>query len=954
VTADRDAHELPRLADLDSDYEIVRELGRGGMAVVYLAMERQLGRRVAIKVIRASYLEDEQAAARLEREAQTVARLQHPNIVMLYGIRRLRDHSLALVMQYVPGGTLESEIRAWSPLPLDRVEQILTDMGGALSYAHHNRIVHRDIKPANIYVDDETGSARLSDFGIARPWDATQGLTLPGMAIGTPAYMSPEQIDGRSLDGRSDLYSLGLVAYEMLTGCRPWAGENLFSIVYKQKHETLPDLDTLRPGLPGRLRYALHGMLRKDREERWNNADEFLTVLRGEVPLPTRWGGAAANPESAIGAALLPGSETVPYRRDVLTTPPSNPRSDGGLFVPPDTSPPEQAAAKSTQDPNPAGPDAEDILAKVVGLLEAQAPGPGRPSVPIDDITREYVKPFAWIRRGSAIAAAAIVFLILISAGQFLMSKRGGPDDTSRTNTVPVEPEVGVGLSPVAVPSTRPPLARAINASLYGLAGDTVYEPLVLKVQDQAGKPVAGVAVRFEISKGEGQVEPATTVTDTAGTARTRWFLRTPGLHVLIASVPELALNTTFQAQAFPRPPAPVAPALPVARAPTPEPEATSSSNAKAVEEQGAPAERARTQPNSPAVTRLPIRSGVSAGGTHTCVLNGEGVAVCWGGNDRGQLGDGSASRKNGVVAVAAAEPLSVLSTGVSHTCGVSVSGVAYCWGSNSAGQLGDGTRADRVQPTRLASVVPIVRVFAGMSHSCGLDADGRLYCWGENTDGQLGDGTHSDRTEPVRVAGAHAFRSVALGWAHTCALTRDGTAFCWGRNEAGELGDGSNADQSRPAPVSGGSRFTSIAAGSRHTCGLTANGSVHCWGENSQGQLGNDVTEDSRVPVVVPSIELADTIALGSVHSCALTRDGTAYCWGGNTYGQLGGGTTQSRLRPAPVAGAQRFRSLSTSGAHTCGVTAGASFCWGYNINGQLGDGTRVNQTRPVTVIRR
>src|SRR5690606_7622060 len=122
-------------------------------------------------------------------------------------------------------------------LPFDMVERILIDIGRALAYAQRHRIVHRDIKPENVYLDEETGIARLSDFGIARPWDAESGLTLPGMAIGTPAYMAPEQIDGGVLDGRSDLYSLGLVGYEMLTGTPPWAGESLFSMIYKQRNE---------------------------------------------------------------------------------------------------------------------------------------------------------------------------------------------------------------------------------------------------------------------------------------------------------------------------------------------------------------------------------------------------------------------------------------------------------------------------------------------------------------------------------------------------------------------------------------------------------------------------------------------------------------------------------------------------------------------------------------------
>jgi hypothetical protein len=306
VKPDLESHDLPRFADLEAEYEILRELGRGGTAVVYLARERELGRPVAIKVIRATYIEDEEAAARLVREARTVGSLQHPNIVMLYGTRRLRDNSLALIMQYVRGRTLKRDVQANGPLPFDRIQQILTDLGRALACAQRHRIVH---------LDDETGIARLSDFGIARPWDADQSLTLPGMAIGTPAYMSPEQIDGIVLDGRSDLYSLGLVGYEMLTGRSPWAGESLFGMIYKQKHETLAPLKELRPGIPLTLCRAVEGTLHKDRDQRWIDAEAFLAALSGELAVP-EWRTANEPAAAAPAPAQHAGdSETIQYRR---------------------------------------------------------------------------------------------------------------------------------------------------------------------------------------------------------------------------------------------------------------------------------------------------------------------------------------------------------------------------------------------------------------------------------------------------------------------------------------------------------------------------------------------------------------------------------------------------------------------------------------------------------------
>ena len=993
--------DLPRFAELDAEYEILRELGRGGTAVVYLARERELGRRVAIKVIRATYIEDEDAAARLVREARTVASLQHPNIVMLHGTRRLLDNSLALIMQYVPGRTLKSEVLATGPLPFDRIQQILTDVGRALACAQRHRIVHRDIKPENVYLDEWTGIARLSDFGIARPWDAEQGLTLPGMAIGTPAYMSPEQIDGGVLDGRSDLYSLGLVGYEMLTGQAPWAGEGLFSMIYKQKHESLPPLDVLRPGIPFMLRRALEGALHKNREDRWLGAQEFLEALTGklEAPPPVVVAESESAPQVATPSSNQP---TIQYRRPEVTpvTVPAPPLRAEVIPARPvepvlyEDEPPQLFHQEE---------DADAYELDEFTELDGFEPSTDRPN-----------------RRRALLVT--VVPAILLGLVLMVLVKQGGGDDTlpsgltssARAQSPPL-PTGNTQSNDTQSNDTQTKAATDLVPALAwkrsgdrqeGVAGDTLAKPLLLQVEDASGRPVPGVPVQFAVTAGQGAVVPRNAVTDASGIAEARWLLRQSGPHTLSATVAQLNGRTVeFSARAESRPPANITQVSPtelkgaagtalasplVVRVTddrgdpvngaavtfsvrsgqgqiSPGEALTGRDGTVRVEwvlGQGAAQEAVATLPDLPsaravfratvAQPELPVvRRAVAVGGTHTCALSADGDADCWGANDKGQLGDGSASRRNGTVRVAAPEPLASLSAGGSHTCGVSVTGKVLCWGTNSAGQLGDGTRGDRAQPARLATEAQITRVFAGMSHTCGLDAAGRLYCWGQNTHGQLGDGTRTDRPAPVSISGSRTFRTVSLGWAHTCALATDGAAYCWGRNTSGELGDGSTIGRPEPAPVDGGARFAAIAAGNAHTCGLTTTGSVLCWGSNAYGQLGNNTTEDSTAPVVVQPTDFFSAIALGSNHTCALTRDGSARCWGRNTYGQLGDGSVENRLWPTPVTGGLRFSTVNASGAHTCGTTAGTTYCWGFNSEGQLGNGTRTNQTRPVVVNR-
>ena len=308
------------LSELERDYIVKRELGKGGMGSVFLARHRTAGHDVAIKVISNKYIADADALSRFEREARLMARIRHPNIVHQYELRRLHAGHVALVMQYVRGESLITILRRRGKLRFDECSQILRDIGLALEHAHANGIIHRDVKPHNILIDADKGSALLSDFGIAKATQGDAEVTATGMAIGTPAYMAPEQIDNAAVDGRADLYSLGVVGWEMLSGKRAWEGESLFGIIYKQKHQDLAPLTLLRPDTPQRLLLALEGALEKDPARRWSSASEFVEQLREDTPtnaMLRRREAAGALLSTGETAAEPPsaGAATIPFRR---------------------------------------------------------------------------------------------------------------------------------------------------------------------------------------------------------------------------------------------------------------------------------------------------------------------------------------------------------------------------------------------------------------------------------------------------------------------------------------------------------------------------------------------------------------------------------------------------------------------------------------------------------------
>src|SRR5437016_6140560 len=271
------------------EYEVLAELGRGGMATVYLAHDLALDRKVAIKVLApALLLMGEGMVERFKREARTAAALSHPHIIPIYAVKE-SEHVLYFVMKYVQGRALDTVIRDVGTLPIPMVQTILAQVGDALGYAHRHGVIHRDIKSANIMLDED-GRAVVTDFGIAKVVQA-EGLTMTGVTVGTPTYMSPEQCATRDVTGASDQYSLGVVAYEMLTGRLPFLGESTMAVMYAHFNERPRPVAELRPDCPPNLSAGVMRMLEKDPARRWPSMDDIVAVcgrpsLRHDDPVP--------------------------------------------------------------------------------------------------------------------------------------------------------------------------------------------------------------------------------------------------------------------------------------------------------------------------------------------------------------------------------------------------------------------------------------------------------------------------------------------------------------------------------------------------------------------------------------------------------------------------------------------------------------------------------------------
>ncbi len=448
--AEPGGREFPReLTGRIGKYQILRPLGRGAMGHVYVAHDTVLDRDVALKVMVAQIADDPELKQRFEREARAIAKMTHPNVVTVFDLGNHTDGSPYIAMELLRGLDLQKAMRQ-TPLPLERKVAIIVQVLAGLGQAHQAGIVHRDIKPANIFIRED-GSVKIMDFGVARL--TTASLTGTGNIVGTADYMSPEQVQGAKVDGRSDLFSVGCLLFELLAGRRPFHAESLMAIFYKITHEEA-DFSLIPAGPAEGLPPVLRKALSRDAAERYQTASEFASDLRSWLRTHA----------PAADAALAEAGPTVVNGPASLT--PTGVTVD---LAQPRTGPIGRRTAAATRATGP-----------TVHEPSASRPGVRRTPLPARRARRG--------RHGLAPWLALASLLVIAGAGAFLWWNRASLASWSRTSLAPRGP------SPSAAPSPLAPAASASPLTAPPVTAATLAPPPVTAAPQPTFAPAEGRA----------------------------------------------------------------------------------------------------------------------------------------------------------------------------------------------------------------------------------------------------------------------------------------------------------------------------------------------------------------------------------------------------------------------------------------------------------------------------
>jgi serine/threonine protein kinase/alpha-tubulin suppressor-like RCC1 family protein/uncharacterized protein YjdB len=991
------------------EYDIAGELGRGGMATVFLAHEIALDRKVAIKVMSPALLSSGKGMAdRFKREARTAAKLSHPHIIPIYGVRE-SGKLLFFVMKYVEGIALDTIIKQHGALPIKMVQAVLAQAGGALDYAHRNGVVHRDIKPANIMVDID-GWVIVTDFGIAKVRES-QGLTMTGATIGTPTYMSPEQCSAKEITGATDQYSLGIAAYEMLTGKVPFDADSVMSLMWQHFHEPPPPLLERRPDCPPVLAQAVERMLAKAAADRWPSLEEAIEVIG--TP-------AASDPIRQQMKKMARPSGAPPG------TTPQTPLSP----VPKFTTPPPTAGAPVKSSTPVSAPVATSAPTTPIPAT-SEPVAPHLPSTPLEPISPT-VASHEITDSPTAILASTPV------------PPTAPPPPKPRTTTPASLPPLPRGITPPPPPSRKRPSAKTAMppATVAPVAGPKQGSPLKW-IGLAAALVVIGVGAWTMFGRGKGNapapaagtpaappapvasitVIPSSTALVVGDTAQLAAVLMDAGRNILASvghSVVWRSADTTK---------ARISPAGLV--------EARAAGRVDVIA-----TSEGRSDTGSVVITTVaaPVAgveilgpTSISSGDTvlltaHPKDAQGNvltGRTITWGSSDRTiatvSPGGTVTALRLGAVTITALVEKKAGSTRLTIT----PSAVASVTITPAEAALQIGAKAQLVATPRDARNRPLtgrpVRWSSSAAAIASVAPNGVVtgVAAGQTTitaqiESQTARATVSVALIPVAtVALTPTALTLAVGKSSQIAVTlkdaRGGTIrdrdVTWTTSDPSIVGVSPSglvtatragsavitavsenarsavtitvaapaapppvannpAPESQPPavtpppannPPAEAARVTvrrGVTAGGQHTCALTTTGAVACWGSNEFGQMADPAAgAASNTPVIIGGISGATLLTAGNNHTCALA-DGSAICWGANLKGQLGNGRNGGAAAPASVIGGHTFQSIVAGARHTCGLgTDGVAWCWGDNDNGQLGNGTNHGNATPQRV---
>ena len=977
------------------EFEILTEIGRGGMAAVYLARDLALNRRVAIKVMAPGLLHDVRMIERFRQEAMTVGRLEHANIVAIYTVRQFDDLHF-FVMQFVPGRSLEEVLRQVGALPVPVVRAWVYQVGSALAYAHRAGVIHRDVKPGNILLKAD-GDAMVTDFGIAKAAESTT-RTQTGMVVGTPVYMSPEQCDAKELSGASDQYSLGVVAYEMLAGRRPFSGSTL-ALMRSHTELAPPPLRDGGTDVPLSVEAAVMRMLAKRPEERFPTLSEALAAL-GAAPL------APEDPLRATLHDLADASRRLADMGDVLRTPVSpvpRSRERAPESVTPRTPIPASAATVVAIAPPPS-----ELEPGSVGVLRATVRNGSGQAVQQADL--EWTSSDPRVVDIDAVTGA----LTAMAPGTAIVTASVG-EARDAIDVVVGDPRVATvsisGLSPSMHVGDRATTSVTVT-SRFGVPISrpvdwAVDDPAVATVEvDNASSDRTSATIRA-ISAGPVEVTASCDGVVGRVSVRVDLAMMVAGKPAPVAGAADnpLVSNSTAADKLAPTASAlftPAPPTSPISPADTQDAESVVA-DTPTPERSPRPVPRRdrgrsqRRQAWAIAVlgvavisTWLALRSRSTS--VPTDPLVDRGVAPV-------DSGVAKVDRPDTTTKSVSPEPLPVpkpvaaliklnpplppplapggrleLSVMVLDEAGKPLDSARVDWTSSNtrvatvdrngvvsgvdSGQARIGARHGSVvstvivtvvrpsapratiatieiQDVRLLTVGESVRAIATARDGAGVALPDASIEWRSSNPGIVS--IISGGILSASAPGSATIYASAGGRVAERVVTVRSVEVGARPDSSGSKGGSAPRETDRAVISTPGKVMARrVYAGGNLSCAIREAGTLACWGR------GTGLTSFT---------ESFSQVSIGAEHACGVVG-GTVMCWGSNDQGQLGDGSTSARARPTAVDGTVRFSVVVAGGSHSCALDqSGHAFCWGRNAEGQLGTGDKERRQQPTPV---